>query len=390
MEQAQKLKPSSNDNLGILGKSVVIHQIRETIKQVAPTNIPTLIEGESGSGKELVAKALHQFSTRGDKVMLTVSCGAIPEGILESELFGHQRGAFTGAVESRKGYFELANNSTLFLDEIGEMPLSTQVKVLRVLEEKEFMRVGGGSNHKIDVRILAATNKNLEQEVRSGNFREDLFYRLNAVRIVIPPLRSRTEDIPELIDKFVDEFCEQNQIQFAGFTSEALDLLQSLEWPGNARELRNFVQSIIVLEKGRRIDAENLERFINSQNSNARPLPVLTRVSSEQVERELIYKILLELKSDLTQIKQFMFSQIVQPKSLPGRNVGNMVESFDPVKEVKPEEELRTLEEVERDLITHTLEKTNWSKRKAAQILGISERTLYRKINEYNLQEKDH
>lgn len=389
VDQTQNIKALPTNNLGILGNSTVIHQIRETIKQVAPTNIPALIEGESGSGKELVAKALHQTSSRKDKVMFTVNCGAIPEGILESELFGHQRGAFTGAVDSRKGYFELADNSTLFLDEIGEMPLSTQVKVLRVLEEKEFIRVGGGSYHKIDVRIIAATNKNLEHEVQVGNFRQDLFYRLNAIRIVIPPLRSRPEDIPELVNKFVDEFCEQNQIRFDGFTANAIDLLKTLEWPGNVRELRNFVQSIIVLEKGRKIDADILERFIVNQNSNNRALPVPTRIPSEQVERELIYKILLELKADLTQIKQFMFSQIMQPRPLPNGISDDIVQSFDPGKEVKPIEDLKTLEEVERDLIYRTLEKTNWSKRKTAQILGISERTLYRKINEYNLQEDD-
>ena len=387
VEQKRSIGLLPSNNLGILGKSVVIHQLRETIKQVAPTNIPVLIEGESGTGKELVAKALHQCSPRSNKVLFTVNCGAIPEGILESELFGHQRGSFTGAVETRKGYFELADNSTLFLDEIGEMPLSTQVKLLRVLEEKEFIRVGGGSYHNIDVRIIAASNKNLEQEVQSGNFRQDLFYRLNAVRIVLPPLHSRPEDIPELIGKFVDEFCEQNQFQFEGFTPEATELLQKLEWPGNVRELRNVVQRVIILERGKQINAANLEKFIYDQNSNIRALPVPTRVPSEQVERELIYKILLELKSDLNQIKQFMFSQIIQPKKLAPGDMGSIFQNVDPIDEVRPNEELRSLEEVERDLISRTLEKTNWSKRKTAQILGISERTLYRKINEYNLQE---
>ena len=217
--------------MGILGDSPVIQQIRETIRQVATTNIPVLIEGESGTGKELVARAIHENSPRRTKPMFTVNCGAIPEGILESELFGHQRGAFTGALESRKGYFEVADGSTLFLDEIGEMPLATQVKVLRVLEEKEFIRVGGGTNFKVDVRILAATNKNLEAEVTANNFRQDLYFRLNVIKIVVPPISARSEDIPLLVDKFQAEFCKENRIEFSGFTSEAIQLLKSQPWP---------------------------------------------------------------------------------------------------------------------------------------------------------------
>lgn len=357
---------------------------------MAPTNVAVLIEGESGSGKELAAKALHEQSPRQGKVMFTVNCGAIPEGILESELFGHQRGAFTGAVESRKGYFELADGSSLFLDEIGEMPLSTQVKVLRVLEQKEFMRVGGGAYRDVDVRIIAATNKNLNEEVKAGNFREDLYYRLNAVRIVIPPLRVRPEDIPELLDKFADEFCQQNKIQFEGFTDEAMEILQRMEWPGNARELRNFVQSIIVLQRGRRIDDSVLDEFLERQQTVSRSLPVPTGIPADRVERELIYQVLLELKSDMNQIKQLLYSQLVQPKSWGDWKQSPPVLAVDPEQEVRPDEEIRSLEEAERDLISRALEKTNWSKRKAAQILGISERTLYRKIKDYGLQEKNY
>ncbi len=246
--------------MGILGDSPVIQQIRETIRQVATTNIPVLIEGESGTGKELVARAIHENSPRRTKPMFTVNCGAIPEGILESELFGHQRGAFTGALESRKGYFEVADGSTLFLDEIGEMPLATQVKVLRVLEEKEFIRVGGGTNFKVDVRILAATNKNLEAEVTANNFRQDLYFRLNVIKIVVPPISARSEDIPLLVDKFQAEFCKENRIEFSGFTSEAIQLLKSQPWPGNVRELRNLVQSVIVLDKGHLLKATSLKK----------------------------------------------------------------------------------------------------------------------------------
>ena len=379
-----KQKPALNhnqENMGILGSSRVIQQIRETIHQVAPTNIPVLIEGESGTGKELVARALHRYSLRKDKTMFTVNCGAIPEGILESELFGHQKGAFTGAVDSRKGYFEMAHGSTLFLDEIGEMPLSTQVKVLRVLEEKEFMRVGGSTNYKADVRVVAATNKSLDKEVRTGHFRQDLYFRLNAVKITVPPLRDRVEDIPILVEKFQSEFSRENRIDFAGFTADAIELLQSQLWTGNVRELRNLVQSVIVLERGQKIDARILTKHLKPTETADPRFPVPTNKTVDQAERELIYRVLLELKSDMDQMKQLLFSQFMQPKSLQAwRPVAN-------VEEVIPEEEIKTLQESEKELILKTLKKTNWSKRKTAKLLNISERTLYRKINEYNLQE---
>jgi len=371
----------------ILGNSPVIQQIRETIRQIASTNIPVLIEGESGTGKELVAHALHENSPRRNKTMFTVNCGAIPEGILESELFGHQRGAFTGAVDSRKGYFELSDGSTLFLDEIGEMPLTTQVKVLRVLEEKEFIRVGGSSNYQVDVRIVAASNKNLEEQIRAGNFRQDLYFRLNAVKIVVPPLRERIEDIPILIHKFQTEFCRENHIEFAGFTDDSVQLLKSQPWLGNVRELRNLVQRVIVLEKGESIDSSILQKYLQSQTgTDSQHLPVPTNITVDQAERELIYRVLLELKSDMNQIKQLLFSQYMQPKSLKEWRSLDPNQPIRPIEEVHTEDEVRTLEEVEQELIRKTLEKTNWSKRKTAQLLGISERTLYRKINEYKLQ----
>ncbi|HHM24087.1 MAG TPA: sigma-54-dependent Fis family transcriptional regulator [Bacteroidetes bacterium] len=373
--------------MGIIGVSPAIQQVRETIRQVAPTSIPVLIEGESGTGKELVAKAIHEHSPRRNKKMFTVNCGAIPEGILESELFGHQRGAFTGAVESRKGYFELADGSTLFLDEIGDMPLHTQVKVLRVLEQKEFMRVGGSTYQRVDVRILAATNKNLAKEVREGRFRRDLYYRLNAVKIFIPPLRERPEDIPLLVEEFQREFCKENQIDCEGFDEEAIALLQQQPWPGNVRELRNVVQSVIVLERGKRITADVLLKYLPvSVEDNVPPLPVPTHKSVDQAERELIYRVLLELKSDMNQIKQLLFSQFLQPKSLQSWRPAAATPV--PAEVVNADvEEIRPLEEMEREMILKALQRTNWSKRKAAKLLGISERTLYRKINEYKLQE---
>ncbi len=387
-EQIAAEQTSTADNMGILGNSPLIRQIRDTILQVAATHIPVLIEGESGTGKELVAAALHANSPQRTKIMFTVNCGAIPEGILESELFGHQRGAFTGAVDSRKGYFELADGSTLFLDEVGEMPLTTQVKVLRILEQKEFMRIGGSSYHQVDVRVIAATNKSLADEVHAGRFRQDLYFRLNVVKIVVPTLRDRKEDIPLLISQFAREFCLENYIKFAGFSAEAVQLLQAQPWPGNVRELRNLVQSVILLEKGDKITPEILYRYLHVGDAEQRRLPVPTSISAEQAERELIYRLLLELKADMSQIKQLLFSQFVQPKSLqPWREYAD-TRPLQQFEEIKLDDDTKTLAEMERELILRTLEKTNWSKRKTAKILGISERTLYRKIDEYKLQSK--
>ncbi len=391
------IEKDSVGDLGLVGRSPAMEQIRATILQVAPTTIPVLILGESGSGKELVARAIHENSPRKKRPMITVNCGAIPEGILESELFGHQRGAFTGAVESRKGYFELADGGTLFLDEIGEMPLSTQVKVLRVLEEKEFMRVGGAVSQKVDVRILAATNRDLESAVREGEFRLDLYYRLNAVKITIPPLRERKEDIPLLIEKFTRDFCRENHIEFQGFTPDALKALEEYAWPGNVRELKNFVQTIIVLEKGRLIDRQTVYKYIGQQQSFDRNLPVPLNMPADKAERELIYRVLLELRSEVAQIKEFLMAQNMSarpawPNPLPAWPVAGESGHPLPVQEAtvvhEKEDMLPSLEEAERDLIRRALEKTNWNKRRAARILKVSERTLYRKIKEYGIEKE--
>ncbi len=384
------IEKDSVGDLGLVGRSPAMEQIRATILQVAPTTIPVLILGESGSGKELVARAIHENSPRKKRPMITVNCGAIPEGILESELFGHQRGAFTGAVESRKGYFELADGGTLFLDEIGEMPLSTQVKVLRVLEEKEFMRVGGAVSQKVDVRILAATNRDLESAVREGEFRLDLYYRLNAVKITIPPLRERKEDIPLLIEKFTRDFCRENQIEFQGFTPDALKALEEYAWPGNVRELKNFVQTIIVLEKGRLIDRQTVYKYIGQQQGFDRNLPVPLNMPADKAERELIYRVLLELRSEVAQIKEFLMAQNMSAR--PAWPVAGESGHPLPVQEAtvvhEKEDMLPSLEEAERDLIRRALEKTNWNKRRAARILKVSERTLYRKIKEYGIEKE--
>jgi transcriptional regulator with PAS, ATPase and Fis domain len=384
-------------NHGIIGESLAIRQLLQTISQIAPTEISVLIVGESGTGKELVAQAIHSKSLRKENDLIIVNCGAIPEGILESELFGHEKGAFTGAVGARKGYFELADQGTIFLDEIGEMPLSTQVKLLRVLETQDFMRVGGTRLQKVDVRVIAATNKNLQKAVGNGEFREDLFYRLNAVSVKIPPLRERKEDIPLLVERIARGFSNENHIEFEGFTESAMHALTMYTWPGNVRELKNLIESVIVLEKGRRVDEYVLSKYLKQKiDPSDRNLPVPTFRDSEQVEREFIYRALIDLKSEISKLREDLY-QAVFPESRP-RPLPVYSEVLDdsertPI-QLRPLEsedvsELnldgKTLEEVERLMINKALDKHGGSKRKAARDLGISERTLYRKIKEYEL-----
>ncbi len=378
------------DQFGIIGESHAFRQIIGTIHQVAPTDISVLIVGESGTGKELVANALHQASHRREKPLVVVNCGAIPEGILESELFGHEKGAFTGAVGARKGYFETADSGTVFLDEIGEMPPATQVKLLRVLESKDFMRVGGTRMQTVDVRVIAATNKDLEAAVTAGEFREDLFYRLNAIHIRVPPLRERREDIPLLIKVLAADFCRRNHIEFQGFTETAIRVLANQPWPGNVRELKNFVESIIVLERGDLVDETGLANYLKTPGQGARNLPVPTHRSSEQVEREFIYHALLDLKSEVTKLREDLYQSYDTglPKSLP--YYSEVIPSSYKTDDSDPgsegfDLENKSLEDVERFMINRTLESYNGSKRKAAKALGISERTLYRKIKEYDL-----
>ena len=309
-----------DDNFCIIGQSPSIQYTLLTIKQVAPTDISLLIMGESCTGKELGAQAIHAQSRRKDNPLVVVNCGAIPEGIIESELFGHEKGAFTGAIGARKGYFELADTGTIFLDEIGEMPLATQVKLLRVLENKDFMRVGGVRVHHVDVRVIAATNKDLEKAVKTGEFRDDLYYRLNAFHVRISPLRERREDIQLMVRKISSEFCKQNHIEFDGFTDSALRMIENHTWPGKVRELKNLVESIIVLEKGKKVDELALDKYVKFDNNVGRNLPVPTHRSSEQVEREFIYRALLDLKSEITQLREDLYQSNYsdsRPKSLP-------------------------------------------------------------------------
>ena len=378
-------------DVGILGDSDAIRQMLETIDQVAPTDISVLITGESGTGKELAAKAVHLRSRRRDEPLITVNCGAIPEGILESELFGHEKGSFTGAVGPRKGYFELADNGSIFLDEIGELPLSIQVKLLRVLEEREFMRVGGTTLHQVNVRFIAATNKKLEDEVRKGNFRQDLFYRLNAMHIQVPRLRERREDVPILAKRFSGNFCRENLIEFAGFTDSAMNMMKNYHWPGNIRELRNLVEKVIVLEQGRLIDDLSLRKYINPYQSSESTLPVPVNKPADEVEREFLLRALLEIKSEIAQLRELMLSRITPRYSLSPWNQDAASDVFDNRSAGPENHSARTpsVSEMEKEMIKSVLLKTGGNKRKAAKILGLSERTLYRKINRYNLRPYD-
>jgi len=369
---------------GILGVSVEIQEIIDIIQQVAPTDITVLISGESGAGKEIIAKAIHGGSKRAHKQMISVNAGAIPEGIIESELFGHEKGAFTGAGETRKGYFELADGGTLFLDEIGELPPATQVKFLRVLENGEYMRVGSATPRKVDVRVIAASNKELEQEVRQGHFRSDLFFRLRSINIRIPPLRERREDIPLFVDEFARQTAEKNGIPFGGVMPDAVELLKNYHWPGNVRELRNMIESMLVIERGKVIDAADVRKYLHAMGDGNRNLPVHTHKSTEQVERELIYRALLEMKSDIMDIKHLLSHENGRPVPVTSPQ---FVEAHIDTENRETGDHFLPLDEMERRMIISALERFNANRRLAAKALKISERTLYRKIKEYGLEE---
>jgi DNA-binding NtrC family response regulator len=371
---------------GLIGASPEMYELVDIIQQVAPTGLTVLITGESGTGKEVVAKAIHAASLRANKTLISVNAGAIPEGIIESELFGHEKGSFTGANETRKGYFELANEGTIFLDEIGEMPVALQVKFLRVLESGEFMRVGSGVTKKVDVRVIAATNKNLESEVQQKQFRADLFYRLRSVNIQIPSLRQRREDIPLLMNFFANEFAERNHIAFLGFSDEAIDIFMHANWNGNVRELRNVIESLIVIEKGKRIEAEDARRYVHDVqvwNTTERHLPVYTAKSVEQAEREIIYRALLDLKSSIIDLRYFLeerFGEKIPSGFLP-QSAGGAI-----VADALNNSETISIAEAEKRAILSVYEKYKGKKNQMAEVLGISERTLYRKLKDYGVE----
>jgi DNA-binding NtrC family response regulator len=356
------------EQFGIIGKTKEIKDLVDIIMQVAKSDISVLIYGESGVGKEVFARAIHGYSNRADKPLVSVNCGAIPEGILESELFGHKKGSFTGAMENRKGYFEIADEGSLFLDEIAEMPLTTQVKLLRVIETKEFMRIGAETVTKVDIRVIAATNKDLQKEVDSKRFRDDLFFRLKAVTLNIPPLRKRKGDIEELANYFLKSYCEGNHITVPRITDAATEVLKNYSWPGNIRELKNAIETAVALNKNELLDEFSflpLLRDIESEIPSHRNLPVFLNKTPEDADRELMYRALFEIKKDLIELKDLIYRR---------------------QDEINSNDEVIPLSEVEKKAIIKALEKTRGNKRMAARLLNISERTFYRKMKDYEIE----
>ena len=394
---------------GLVGDSESIREVLVKIEQIAPVTSTVLIEGESGTGKELVARAIHRLGPRRGKPFIAVNVGALPDTLLESELFGHEKGAFTGAAERRLGRFELADTGTLFLDEIGEVPSSTQVKLLRVLEEREVTRVGGTQAIATDVRVVAATNRPLREHVEEGGFRADLYYRLNVLRIYLPPLRERKEDIPLLVRRFVAEFARAHDRQFHGISADAMVLLVEYPWPGNVRELRNLVESMVVLAPGREIVADDIPRAIRDAGGR-RLLPVHVGPQLREGERaqgrelEFIVRSLVELKLQVEELRRRMDVESarspngwvgeVHPQS--DQSVTRYADVASPVliRGIEPRDHTppavtitlgsgMTMSEIERIAIQAALRDTAGNRRKAADLLGIGERTMYRKLREY-------
>lgn len=418
---------------GIIGNYPALNRALEKAIQVAPTDISVLVVGESGTGKEFIPKIIHAESRRKHQPYIVVNCGAIPEGTIDSELFGHEKGAFTGATTTRKGYFEVADGGTIFLDEVGELPLQTQVRLLRVLESGEFMKVGSSHVQKTDVRIVAATNVNMMRAIQDGRFREDLYYRLNTVQIDMPPLRERKGDIHLLFRKFAIDFAEKYRMPEVHLTEDGVHYLENYSFPGNVRQLRNLVEQITVVEQNREIDAKRLSEYIpmNAQ------LPVVVQKNTTSgngdfgSEREIMYKILFDMRNDLNDLKSLtaeliknrgntefssheknLISKIYEPESQSGSNPSSLLyfehpqqndhvqtptiithpeeQNYDNVEDIELEEtkpQSLSLQNNERDLIVKALEKHKGRRNKAASELGISQRTLYRKIKQYNLED---
>lgn len=394
----------------IIGRSEAIKEVLERVAQYAPVHSTVLIEGESGTGKELIARAIHDLSPRSERPFIAVNGAALAESLLESELFGHEKGAFTGAASLRKGRFEIAAGGTLFLDEVGEMPSATQVKLLRVLEEREFMRVGGSTLIQADVRVIAATNRDLQAAVESGEFRRDLFYRLNVLRARIPPLREHREDIPLLIHHFVQEFCRENDRQFVGITDEAMAILQNYDWPGNVRELRNLVENMLVLTPGSKVRPQDIPADIYARAGPERLLPMIPEgeangeAAGRRIEALLGY-FYRDLKGELGTLRRenaeirslletggrevaWLRAVEVEPEG-SGEMAGDDADDAGaPEREAVEEPFFRVgmpLEELERIAIERTLSEVNGNRSRAAKLLGIGERTLYRKLSQYRL-----
>lgn len=397
----------------IIGNSAILNRAIEVAVQVAPTDLSVLITGESGTGKEIFPQIIHQYSSRKHGKYIAVNCGAIPEGTIDSELFGHEKGAFTGALADRKGYFQEADGGTIFLDEIGELPLATQVRLLRVLETGEFIKVGSSKVLKTNVRVIAATNVILPQAIEAGRFREDLYYRLNTVPIIITPLRERPEDINLLFRKFARDFAEKYRMPPIILDEQAKTLLMNYRWPGNVRQLKNITEQISIIEKERDITAEILKNYLPVDAS--KNLPALfskTEESSFSNEREILYKVLFDMKRDMTELRKLVLD-LMESKDSSGnidqaRIFRNLYENdsnsfvskesvskhihIEPVEKENIQdteefvEESLSLEDKEIEMINKALEKHKGKRKYAAQELGISERTLYRKIKEYDIK----
>ena len=400
---------------GIIGNAPLLNRSLEVCAQVAPTDISVLVTGESGTGKEIIPQVIHQLSSRKHGEYIAVNCGAIPEGTIDSELFGHEKGSFTGASGSRLGYFEVANGGTIFLDEVAELPMQTQVRLLRVLETGEFMRVGASKVIKTDVRVVAATNENMMDAITSGKFREDLYYRLSTVPIQLPALRDRKDDIHLLFRKFAHDFAEKYRMPAIKLVDESIALLESNDWPGNIRQLKNLVEQLSVIETTREIDPFVLGNYLNEKRKSTDLVLRKNATQNDFSERELMYKFLFDMKKDLSELKKLVVdilskdgktslsetqsdyvnqiysevaNEIVSPnRTLPEANQTIEVSRSDYQEHQEVEESL-SLEDREKELIKKALDKHRGKRKYAAQELGISERTLYRKIKEYNLVNK--
>jgi len=384
----------AKQRFGIIGNSPKLERAIDVALQVAPTDISILVIGESGTGKENIPKIIHQNSKRKHNPYIAVNCGAIPEGTIDSELFGHEKGSFTGAHDSRKGYFEAANGGTIFLDEVGELPIASQARLLRVLENGEIIKVGSSKAEKVDVRIIAATNVNLPEAVKEGKFREDLFYRLNTISINLPPLRKRGDDINLLFRKFAADFSDQYNTPPIRLTDDAVEVLANYNWPGNIRQLRNFVAQLSVIETERMVTAERLQEQLPNISTSGL-IKFEDKNKADLSEREILYKVLFDMKRDLTELKKITFDlmqkegnteimQTVNPTIFNDRDENSLVIQRNEPQTIEVEESLSLFDQ-EKKLIEKSLLKHKGKRKDAAAELGISERTLYRKLKEFGL-----
>ena len=407
MENLQTTK----QRFGIIGNDVHLNRALEKAVRVAPTDISVLVTGESGVGKESIPKIIHSLSHRKHAKYIAVNCGAIPEGTIDSELFGHEKGAFTGATSTRKGYFEVTDGGTIFLDEVGELPLTTQVRLLRVLENGEFIKVGSSEVQKTNVRIVAATNLNMQEAIAKEKFREDLYYRLSTIEIPLPPLRDRNEDIHLLFRKFASEFAQKYRMPTVRLDENAVKLLMNYRFPGNIRQLRNIAEQISVVEEDRLITAENIVQYLPNYNKNLPAVIGGTSANDFSTERDIMYKVLFDMRSDINDLKKLTLDlmktgdiekveeknhQLIEKIYADQEEKKHAIEvlkipqnassdkNYDFIETIEEDESL-SLQDKEVEMIKKSLEKNNNKRKLAAKELGISERTLYRKIKQYDL-----